>query len=68
MPPWPPIGYEQALAAYKAGQKLYLEGIVYLVRPAIREEEHGLVLWVVDERTLGDHGLLLFPDGRVKAK
>jgi hypothetical protein len=26
------------------------------------------VLWVTDERTLGDHGLLLFPDGRVVAK
>lgn len=68
MPQWPPIRYEQALAAYEAGHKLYLDGIVYLVRLALREPEAGLVLWVVDERTLGDHGLLLFPDGRVEAK
>jgi hypothetical protein len=65
---WPEIGYEQAQAAYEAGQKLHLGGRVYLVRRALREREKGLVLWVTDERTLGDHGLLLFPDGRIEAK
>jgi hypothetical protein len=65
---WPQITYEQARAAYEAGQKLYLSGRVYLVRRALREPEAGLVLWVTDERTLGDHGLLLFSDGRVAAR
>lgn len=63
---WPEIIYEQALAAYQAGQKLHLGGRIFLVRRTPREE--GLVLWVTDQRTLGDHGLLLFPDGRVEAK
>lgn len=58
--------YEQARDAYEAGQKLYFEGRVYLVRRALRPPEEGLVLWVTDERTLGDHGLLLFPDGRAE--
>jgi hypothetical protein len=65
---WPEITYEQALAAYEAGEKLYFGGRTFLVRPALREEDAGLVLWVTDERTLGDHGLLLYPDGRVEAK
>lgn len=65
---WPDLSYEQALAAYQAGQKLHREGRVYLVRRALRQPEEGLVLWVTDERTLGDHGLLLFPDGRAKLK
>jgi hypothetical protein len=65
---WPAIAYEEALAAYEAGQKLYREGRIYLVRRALRTSEEGLVLWVVDERTLGDHGLLLFPDGRTEAR
>lgn len=64
----PEITYEQARAAYKAGHKLYQGGQAYLVRRALRGPEEGLVLWVTDERTLGDHGLLLFPDGRVEAK
>ena len=64
----PQVKYEQAKAAYEAGQKLFLEGRIYLVRRALRRPEEGLVLWVTDERTLGDHGLLLFPDGSVKAK
>ena len=55
-------------AAYEAGQKLHLGGRVFLVRPALREPEAGLVLWITDERTLGDRGLLLFPDGRVEAR
>jgi len=63
---WPQITYEQALAAYRAGQKLHLDARIFLVRRTLREE--GLVLWVTDERTLGDHGLLLFPDGRTEAK
>lgn len=64
----PEITYEQARAAYEAGQKLFLGSRVFLVRRALREHEEGLVLWVVDERTLGDHGQLLFPDGRVKVR
>jgi len=60
------IDYQQALAAYQGGHKLHLGGRIYLVRRALREPKDGLVLWVSDERTLGDHGLLLFPDGRVE--
>lgn len=62
------ITYDQAKAAYEAGQKIYLRDRIYLVRPAMRGTTEGLVLWVTDERTLGDHGLLLFPDGRVERK
>lgn len=71
---WPQITYHQAKAAYEAGQKLHLGGRIYLVRPALRDvgaegtPDEGPVLWVTDQRTLGDHGLLLFPDGRVVAK
>jgi hypothetical protein len=65
---WPEIRYEQALAAFQAGQKLHKGSHAYLVRPVPRQPEEGLVLWVADERTLGEHGLLLFPDGRVEAK
>jgi hypothetical protein len=74
---WPRITYQQAKAAYEAGQKLHLAGRIYLVRPALRDgamahsapgSEEGPVLWVTDQRTLGDHGLLLYPDGRVVAK
>ena len=60
---WPQISYEQARAAYEAGQKLHLSGRTFLVRPVPREGEAGLILWVTDERTPGDHGMLLFPDG-----
>ena len=66
--PWPQITYEQARAAYEAGQKLHLGGRVYLVRPALREPGEALVLWVTDQRTLGDHGLLLYPNGQVEAR
>jgi hypothetical protein len=65
---WPAISYEQARAAYEAGQKVHQGGRTYLVRPALRQPEEGLVLWVTDERTLGEHGLLLFPDGRSEAR
>ena len=65
---WPEIGYAQALAAYEAGQKLYRGGRVYLVRRALRRPEEGLVLWVTDERTLGEHGMLVYPDGRLEAR
>ena len=81
---WPQITYEQAEAAYQAGQKLHLGARhthlgsrIYLVRPALRDGVvddstagaiEAPVLWVTDERTLGDHGLLLFLDGRVVAK
>ena len=73
----PQITYRQARAAYEAGQKLHLGSRIYLVRPALRDgviddsapgSEVGPVLWVTDQRTLGDHGVLLFPDGRVVAK
>lgn len=65
---WPEFRYEQALAAYEAGQKLYEGDQVYLVRRALRGTAEGLVLWVTNERTLGDHGMLLFPDGRTEVK
>lgn len=65
---WPEVRYEQALAAYEAGQKLYAGGQVYLVRRALRGTAEDLVLWVTNERTLGDHGVLLFPDGRTEVK
>jgi hypothetical protein len=68
---WPDVTYEQAWAAYEAGQKLYLAGRVYLVRPTLKSgasPDDKPVLWVTDERTPGDHGLLLFPDGRVQVR
>ncbi len=65
---WPEITYEQARAAYEAGQKLHLAGRIFLVQRTLREPEAGPVLWVTDQRTRGDHGLLLFPDGRIEAK
>jgi hypothetical protein len=55
----------------------HLGGRIYLVRPALRDgglddstpgAEKAPVLWLTDQRTLGDHGLLLYPDGRVVAK
>lgn len=64
----PKVTYDQAQAAYEAGHKLHQRGRTFLVRPTLRETEEGLVLWVVDERTLGDEGLLLFPDGRIEVK
>jgi hypothetical protein len=72
---WPDITYEQAWAAYEAGQKLYLAGRVYLVRPTLPKPGAGpgclwpqSAVWVTDERSLGDHGLLLFPDGRIEVR
>ena len=69
---WPQITYEQAKTAYDAGQKLHLSGRIYLVRRARSAgrdaPDEGLVLWVADERTLGDHGLLLYPDGRIETR
>jgi hypothetical protein len=65
---WLQITYKQAHLAYEAGQKLHVGGRVYLVRRALRESGEGLVLWVTDQRSLGDRGLLLFPDGRVEVK
>jgi hypothetical protein len=73
-PDWPTITYEQARSAYEAGQKLYLGGRIYLVRPVLHQTgeaksaSQGEVFWVTDEHTLGDHGLLLFPDGRSEVK
>jgi hypothetical protein len=64
----PEITYEQALAAYEVGQKLYLGDQTYLVRRTLHHPDGGPVLWVTDERTRGDHGSLLFPDGTVEAK
>jgi hypothetical protein len=65
---WPEISYEQARAAYEAGHKLYLGGRTLLVRRTVKSPEEAMVLWITDERTWGDHGLLLFPDGRVEVK
>lgn len=65
---WAEITYERARAAHEAGQKLHERGRVYLVRRALRGPEEGLVLWVTDERSPGDHGVLLFPDGRMEVK
>jgi hypothetical protein len=65
---YPEVDYARAAAAYEAGQKLYLDDKVFLVRRALREPDAGLVLWLTEERTLGHHGLLLFPDGRIEAK
>ena len=65
---WAQITYEQARRAYEAGQKLHVGGRIYLVRRALREPDEGLVLWVTDQRSLGEHGLLLFPDGHAEAK
>lgn len=62
------ITYDQARLAYEAGQKLHVGGRIYLVRRALRESEEGLVLWITDQRSLGERGLLLYPDGRVEAK
>ncbi|MFC2029235.1 hypothetical protein ACFLWA_00725 [Chloroflexota bacterium] len=63
----PAISYEMARAAFEAGQKLHLAGRIYLVRPVPGSADGSSagrgVLWVADERTPGDHGLLLYPDG-----
>jgi hypothetical protein len=63
---WPEIDYETARAAYEAGQKLHFGGRIFLVRPTLHERAQGPVLWVTDQQSLGDHGLLLFPDGRIE--
>lgn len=69
---WPDIIYEQAWAACKAGQKLHVGGRIYLARPVLPKpgevQEGGPAVWVTDERTPGDHGLLLFPDGRAEVR
>jgi hypothetical protein len=65
---WPEITYQKAQAAYEAGQKLHVGGRIFLVQRALREPEEGMVLWVTDQQSRGDHGLLLFPDGRMEAK
>lgn len=64
---WPEITYEEAKAAFEAGQKLHKGGRIFLVRPALREQEE-LVLWITDQETTGDRGLLLFPDGSVEGQ
>jgi hypothetical protein len=64
---WPHIAYEEARAAYEAGQKLHKGGRIFVVRPALRDGPE-LILWLTDERTLGERGLLLFPDGTVESK
>ncbi len=64
---WPEITYEEARAAYEAGQKLHKGGRIFLVRPALREKAEQ-VLWLTDQRTRGEHGLLLFSDGTVERK
>lgn len=59
---WPEITYEEAEAAFESGQKLHKGGRIFLVRPARREQAER-VLWITDQETTGDRGLLLFPDG-----
>jgi hypothetical protein len=66
--PSPKPTYALAQAAFEAGQKLHLGDRTYLVRRALRPPAEGLVLWIADERTLGDHGWLLYPGGRVEAR
>lgn len=74
---WPLIRYDQARAAFEAGQKLHVAGRVCLVRPVLNwagtgpagwEREGDPVLWVTDERTPGDHGLLIYLHGSVERK
>jgi hypothetical protein len=66
------IDYERALAAYEAGQKLHVQGHIYLVRPILTSAGSPPgsrpVLWMTDERTTGEHGFILFPDGHVEAR
>ena len=64
----PELLYKDVYAAYETGQKLHIGDHIYLVRPVPRDAREGLVLWLTDERTRGDYGLLFFPDGRVEAK
>lgn len=64
---WPEITYEEARAAFQAGQKLHKGGRIFLVRPTLREQEEP-VLWITDQETTGDRGLLLFADGSVQSK
>jgi membrane protein implicated in regulation of membrane protease activity len=64
----PAFTYEEVKQAYEGGHKLHVGGRIFLVRPALRAKEEGLVLWIADEQTRGDHGWLLFPDGRVEVK
>jgi hypothetical protein len=64
----PGLAYEQAREAHEAGQKLHAGGRIYLVRPSLQVKGEGLVLWVTDQRSRGDHGWLLYPDGRVEAR
>jgi hypothetical protein len=62
--PWLDLTYEEALAAYEANTKLHRGNRVLLVRQVLRPAEEGMVLWVTDQATMGDHGLLLYPSGR----
>jgi len=64
----PGFTYEVVRKAYDGGHKLHVGDQIFLVRPVPRDKEEGLVLWVTDERTRGDHGWLLYPSGRVEAK
>jgi hypothetical protein len=62
------ITYPQAKTAYEAGRKIYQGGRVYLVQGVLCESEQALHFWIADERTRGDHGFLLYPDGRIETK
>jgi hypothetical protein len=63
-----PVTYNLAKAALDAGNKLHLDGTIYLVRQVVKGHRDELVLWVCDQRTPGDHGWLLYPDGSAEAK
>jgi hypothetical protein len=62
--PWVDLTYEEALAAHEANTKLHRGNRVLLVRRVLRPAEEGTVLWVTDQATTGDHGLVLYPNGR----
>ncbi len=62
------LTYAEARAAYEAHAKLHRGGHIFLVRRALRPPEEGLVLWVADQDTTGERGLLLYPDGRREPK
>jgi hypothetical protein len=62
------LTYAEALAAYESQAKLHRGHRIYLVRRVHRPPERGVVLWVADQDTPGDHGLLLYPSGHTERR
>lgn len=62
------ITYQQAKAAFETGGRLYGEGSVLIVTRVLRPDEDDDVLWVTGADSLGDVGVLLYPDGRVEKR